>query len=123
MGWCIFIIIVLLLILSSTKSDYNQYKTKAETEISKLKVTIENLKDPNFVMKEKRIMDAQINSLNKLTTYDSIKVSRIPLGNLVRAFKSDSVWLQLKDLLTLEITDGYSTVTLPCSPEKKKELR
>ena len=123
MVWSIFIIFTLIIVISSISSEFNSYKRETERKIEELKTIITNLKEHDFVTKEKRIMNAQIDRLNKLTTYESIKVSRIPLGNLVRAFKSSYVWLQLKDLLTLEITDGYSTVTLPCQPEKKKELR
>jgi hypothetical protein len=123
MGWCIIIIFALIIAISSISSDFDSYKKESERKIEELKTTVENLKDPAFIMKEKRIMDAQLDNLNKLTTYESIKIPRVPLGNLVRAFKSNYVWLQMKDLLKLEITDGISTVTLPCQPEKKKNLR
>ena len=122
MGWCIFIIIVLLFTLINVSVKYDICKTESEKTIKELKQTVENLKDADFVRKEKRIMDAQLRSLDCLTTYKSIRVDRIPLGNLVRAFKSSYVWLQLKDLITLEITDGSSTVTLKCTPEGRKEL-
>lgn len=68
-------------------------------------------------------MEAQLKSLENMLAYESIKVSRIPLGNLVRAFRRSYVWLQLKDLTTLEITDGVSVATLKSFPERKRNIR
>lgn len=72
-------------------------------------------------------MDLQVKnleqSLNNITQYESIKVERVALGNMARAFKSGYVWLQLKDMGTLEMTDGNTTATLRCNYAARQQLR
>lgn len=115
-GWILAVIFFVSYINTSVKLDKERELTQ------QLNQDIENLKDTEYVQKQKRLMDAQLQSLNNIHKYESIKVPRIPLGNLVRAFKSDYVWLQIKDLFTLEITDGSSTATVKCTPEARKQM-
>lgn len=124
MDWWFYIVgfWVLLLVLLIGKAHYKGIIEEKNNIIAENNKLIENLKDAEFVRKEKQIMEKQLQALNNIMSYSSIKITRIPLGNLVRAFKSPYIWLQLKDMTTLEITDGYSIVTLKCMPERIKEL-
>lgn len=123
MTFCILLIIILSISYFNLSNSFEEYKTKKEEEVKQLTLLNTNLKDASWVVKEKKIMEAKLKSLETLTAYESIKVSRIPLGNLVRAFRSPYIWLQLKDLTTLEITDGVSVATLKSFPERKQNIR
>ncbi len=123
MTFCILLIIILSISYFNLSNSFEEYKTKKEKEIKQLTLLVSNLKDASWIAKEKKITEAQLKSLENMLAYESIKVSRIPLGNLVRAFRSSYVWLQLKDLTTLEITDGVSVATLKSFPERKRNIR
>lgn len=123
MTFCILLIIILSISYFNLSNSFEEYKTKKEEEIKQLTLLVSNLKDASWIAKEKKIMEAQLKSLENMLAYESIKVSRIPLGNLVRAFRRSYVWLQLKDLTTLEITDGVSVATLKSFPERKRNIR
>lgn len=119
------IITIIILFINNDKLD-KKYR-HANNEIKELQEKIVQLKDKDFIEKEKRLMDLQAENIaktiNNITQYESIKVERVALGNMARAFKSPYVWLQLKDMGTLEMTDGSTMVTLRCNYAARQRLR
>lgn len=99
-GW---IIAVFFFILS--------LKLQESVKIAENKHTPEN----EALLKEK--LEKEIILLNKKINYDfpkgniEIKTARIPLGNLVRAYKSQYVYLKQIDLTTFQISDGMGSKT------------
>lgn len=119
------VIVIIILFINNDKLD--KEIRKANNEIKELQGKIVQLKDEEFVQKEKRLMEAQTRSLeqtiNNISQYESIKVERVALGNMARAFKSSFVWLQMKDMETMEMTDGNTTVTLRCNYAARQQLK